>query len=525
MDHPDGDTRGRDPAAPRRGTRRAPIAFAPLLIATAYAAPAVATYAASAASAATAAADLIPPPLDLSPRPELRAGPGAGFRTGAPGMLRALSPTVRFEPILSAGDTLTSARNDEPTFTFPGLPQAIAIVPRDAASADVFVAHDVAWQRGYGGAVVSRLRIDLRNGGVLAADYFLDGSEWYSRFASATLTDSRDRFLRPTLFLGEGSTAGPHRGVVAAIDVRNGTVRDLPWLGGFAHRGLAIVPVSSGRIAAVMTERTLPGQSQIYLYLADSDSDFLEGHGQLHVLRADPSSGFGSGRNASAVGKGRPIRGRFTPITIRDPLDAAALEAAAQGSRCISFVRPGGVAIDRERSDAFYFTDSGDATLQDFDTGALITGNGRLYHVSLDPFDPTRVEELSVVLDGDGGDDLYRPEDLATDQESVIMQENPRAVRGLHPSRVQRYDVTSRRLEAIAECAERDRQGRLLPPGVGGAWATHGIVNASDVFGTDSWLLVVQARTLEVPQLGTLGEGGQLLLLRGPRYRSRSQGG
>jgi hypothetical protein len=439
-------------------------------------------------------------------------------------MLRAISPNVRFEPILSAGDTLTSAQPDEAPFTFPGLAQGIALVPRDAGSAEVYVAHDLAWQQGYAGAIVSRLLIDLRNGGVLAADYFLDGSEWYSRFAATALADSRDGFLRPTLFLGEESTAGPHRGVIAAVDVRNGTVRDLPWLGSFAHRGFAIMPVSSGRIAAVMTERTVPGQAQLYLYLAASDADLLEGHGQLYVFRADPPPGLGSSLNPSAVGRERPLKGRFVPIAQSDAQDPAALEAAAERARCMSFVRPGGVAVDRARNDAFYFTDSGDNSLQDFTTGATITGNGRLYHVSVDPFDPTQVEELRVVLDGDAGDDLYRPEDIATDEESVVMEENPYAVRGLHPSRVLRYDVTARRLEPIAECAERDRQGRLLPEGVGGAWAAHGIVNASEAFGADTWLLAVQARTLEVPQLGTQGEGGQLLLLRGPRYRRGGQG-
>ncbi len=428
---------------------------------------------------------------------------------------------MRLQPILTVGDTLASPDPDQPPFAFPGLARAIALLRRDEGSADVFVAHDLAWTQATGGALLSRLRIDLRNGGVMAADEFLDGSEWYSRFTSATLADVRDRFLRPTLLLGEGSTAGPHRGVVAAIDVRNGTVRDLPWLGGFPHRGLAVLPLSTGGIALVMTERSWTGQSQLYLYVAQGDSDLLEGHGQLYVLRAEAPPGFGPPRNLSGIGKGRPIRGRFVPIQLPDPLDAAAVEAAAEQARCLEFVLPGGVAIDRERSDSFYFTDSGDNTLQDLSTGAIITGNGRLYHVSLDPFDPTRVDELSVVLDGDEGDDLYRPEDLATDGETVMISENPRTERGLHPSRVLRYEPDARRLEPVAECAERDRQGRMLPEGVGGAWATLGLTDASDVFGEDTWLLAVQATTLERPRLGALGEMGQLLLLRGPRFRGR----
>jgi hypothetical protein len=457
----------------------------------------------------------VPPAETLIPHLPLVAGPGAGYRTTAASLLRALDLEARIQPVLTAGDTLAGAGGTAP-FPFIGYAAGVAAIPRTDRTADVYVAHDFPWTAGLGGAVVSRLLLDLANGGVLAADYVLDGSEWYSRLTCATAAGAREGFLRPLVLLGEGTTTGPRRGVVAALDTRDGTLRDLPWLGRFAHRALAFVPLSSGRVAAVLTERDVPRSSQLYLYLADSDSDFLTGRGQLYVFRADPDGFQGRALNPSPLAKGRPLRGHFVPIAPQDAADPAALERAAEASLALGFVRPGGVTPDRERNDAFYFTDSGDNTLFDFASGAPLTRNGRLYHVVLDPFDPTAVTELSVVLDGSAEDDLYRPDDLAGDGRSLIIQENPRSERGLHVARLIRYDLRTRRLSPLAECAERDPRGRLLPEGVGGAWETHGISSAEGLFGPDTWLLAVEAPTIVAPFFGLRGEGGQLLLLSGP---------
>jgi hypothetical protein len=68
----------------------------------------------------------------------------------------------------------------------------------------------------------------------------------------------------------------------------------------------------------------------------------------------------------------------------------------------------------------------------------------------------------------------------------------------------------------MAECAEQDAKGEFLPRGVGGGWESTGIVDASDVFGPDTWLIAVQAHNLWLPQFRNRKGGGQLLLLRGP---------
>jgi hypothetical protein len=57
-----------------------------------------------------------------------------------------------------------------------------------------------------------------------------------------------------------------------------------------------------------------------------------------------------------------------------------------------------------------------------------------------------------------------------------------------------------------------------MPKGVGGQWESTGILNVSELFGEDAWLITVQAHTMRVPMFRRRGQGGQLLLLKGPRF-------
>jgi hypothetical protein len=252
---------------------------------------------------------------------------------------------------------------------------------------------------------------------------------------------------------------------------------------------------------------------QLFMYLANSDNDVLTGSGQLHVLRANPTSI----RSASVLRREQPVRAEFVALDNASARNPAALDARAQSVGCLNFVRLEGIAVDREKPNSFYFTDRlGYA--QDGFVPTASNGGGRLYHVTLDPFDPTQVQELEVVLDASSGDDIFRPSSIDTDDQCVMIQEYPGA-RGVRASRILRYTPREHRLEAVADCVERDTRGRVDPQGVGGEWETSGITNVSDLFGEDSWLFTVQAHTVEIRvDRYRRGEGGQLLLLRGPRF-------
>lgn len=300
------------------------------------------------------------------------------------------------------------------------------------------------------------------------------------------------------------------------------TIQDLPWLGAMRHKSSISLTATGGKVLVVMLGGSLrQAADQLYLFVANSDTDVLSGRGQLYVFRGDPGIIPVDAQSASSVRRGNPVSGTFVPVDAASALSSATLEPLVQDLRCLNFVRLEGLALDRERLNAFYFTDRlGYGSTSPIQT---VAGGGRLYHVTLDAFDPTRVAALEVVLDAGEGDDLYRPSSIDTDDQCVMIQEFPGS-HGIHPSRILRYDLRARRLEAVAECSERDTRGRVVPNGVGGEWEPSGITNVSDLLGEDAWLFTVQAHTLEVPQdLRRYGEAGQLLLLRGPRNPSGSR--
>jgi len=450
-------------------------------------------------------------------RPGLRPWPGIGYRTPAASYLRPLRDDVAFTPIMTVGDTLISPNPDDEGFVFYPVPDGLGVQRVDEDLIEIYVAHGLTWDDWLGGGRVSRLLIDPNSLRLLAADWIVDGREQFDALCAASLVGPREGFLTPRFLINEESIRGPNRGLVAAVDTRTGEVRGLPWLGRFEHERTIVLPASSGRLVTILTEDARPGASQLYMYLANGDSDILEGRGRLYVLRVDTAPGRSDPPLASMIRKGRPRTGRFVPVkgwsVGDDENHPLAVELAAQTARAMNFVRLEGAAPDRRYANAFYFADTGDELFVDPVRGGAVTGGGRIYRVELDPFDPTIVKEIRVVLDADEGDDLYRPDNIETDEFGMMIQEDP-GRRGIRPARILRYDFRTERLDPLAECAERDPQGRLIPEGTGGAWESTGITDASEFFGPGSWLVAVQAHTMRETYFRGRAGGGQLLLMR-----------
>ena len=452
------------------------------------------------------------------PRVRSSAGPGSGFLTASAAMVRPLQSRVRITPILTAGDTLFSNNPGELPFVFAGRAGGLGARDRGDGTAEVLVSHEDAWLGGFEGSMVSRLVLDLRNSGVLSAGYVLRPDRGYMGFTHAALFDTRVGFLRPQFFVNE--RGHPLRTpLVAAIDPATDRVLDLPWLGAMRHKSTVAFPVGGKTLLLLTGGSQNPALDQLYLYMANTDTEILAGSGQLYVFCADPNDLAQRSQSAARLRRGIPVRGTFVPIPDAQARSQATLAPLVQDLGCLNFVRLEGIAIDRDRPNGFYFVDRlGYGAAAGLPTTA---GGGRLYHVTLDPFDPTKVQALEVVLDASDGDDLFRPSSIDTDDQCVMIQEYPGA-HGIHASRILRYDVRSRRLDALAECVERDTRGRLVPQGVGGEWETSGITNVSDLLGEDSWLFTVQAHTVRIVQDARhLGEAGQLLLLRGARNPPR----
>jgi hypothetical protein len=442
-------------------------------------------------------------------------GPGAGFLTATPAYVRPLRPDVRVTAILTAGDTLFPNDPADLPFVFAGQAGGLGARSQGDGTAEVYVSHESAWLDGVEGSLVSRLVLDLRNSGVQDGKTILAPVRGYMGFAHAALLDSRVGWLRPEFLVNERGHRSRYP-LVSAIDALGGTIVDMPWLGAMRHKSAISLPASGGRVVLVMTGGSASlAADQVYMFVANSDTDVLTGRGQMFVLRADRALVPFESRSASELRRGVPVTGTFVPLNGNAVRAPAILDPLVQSAGGLNFVRLEGLAVDRERLNSFYFTDR-----LGYGQGAIIqsaAGGGRLYHITLDAFDPTRVAELTVVLDAGEGDDIFRPSSIDTDDQCVMIQEYPGA-RGIHPSRIVRYDTRTKRLEPVADCLERDTRGRPAPSGVGGEWEMSAITNVSDLFGEDSWLFTVQAHTLQVPQdQRRYGEAGQLLLLRGSR--------
>ena len=81
----------------------------------------------------------------------------------------------------------------------------------------------------------------------------------------------------------------------------------------------------------------------------------------------------------------------------------------------------------------------------------------------------------------------------------------------------QRHRRRHRRLR-VAELDPPGRDGVAVGPGV---WETSGIIDASRLFGRDTWLFDVQAHPPTAAPATNTVEDGQLLLMTGPAGRRR----
>jgi len=433
----------------------------------------------------------------------------AGALTQARPYLIATDPSqLTITPLLTSGETVGD-------YQMAGTPDGLGAY-RDGDTVVVFMNHE--W-RTEGGeyitdARVSRLALDGASGAVLSGSYPIDGSEGYWSFCSAFLAGPEVGFDSPVFLTGEEATGGQHGGVSLAIDGATSQVTELPWLGHIRHENQIVVPGFAGKTVVVTTDDDAAA-SELYLYVADSPEDVLSGNGQLYVFTADNASG------TADIAKGDELTGTFVPIDQADNTNAATLQSAAKAANAFKFVRLEDVTYDRTTTTTIYFTDTGDNKAPNLatPTGAPVNANGRLYSLTFDPADPTKVTSLQVLLDGDAGDDLRNPDNLDANATTIMLQEDLNEYNRTPDSdatgRILAYDIASGALTTIAKIDQSDDPNLLVEPGdMAGSWESSGIIDVSELFGEGTWLVDVQAHTLEVAQFSGFDEGGQLLLLQ-----------
>jgi hypothetical protein len=397
-------------------------------------------------------------------------------------------------------------------------------------------------------------------------------------------------------------------GVTIAYDVRTGQYHTVYGMGRFNHENNVAIPgyddlvVLSGDDTFTSGALTLPpgpnpatsapAQSQLYSYIASDTDALLADEGDLWAFVSDnplftdyydftPGSAqsitghfikvpknIATGKNpdgseltSADVGYPAPDGGWQTDLRTTGPavpIDGPqwVLEYWSHLNHVFQFVRVEDIAYDKRSGmgNVVYFADTGRATAGD--PAANKSTNGRIWKMVLDPDDPTQVDSLSILLDGDDSavqtpGEIHQPDNVETTATGLLVTEDPGG-NNQFPANSADPNATTARLwyvpfsspnsaQVVAKIDQSADEGPTdvgpaptpdLPFGNWGSWETTGIVDASAAFGAGAYLINVQAHSLWIekapgpdtfidaetdnPDFTYKREGGQLLLIRIP---------
>jgi len=477
---------------------------------------------------------------------------GPGFKTSQAPMLVPIVPEVTVEPIITVGERLPNG------YLFESIPDGIAVDRITRNEAEIYVNHELSLVpfpgiiSDFTNSILSRLVLSRETAGVLDGSYVIPSTANYQRFCSNFLATTEHGFERPLLLTNEEASDFVNRtgiswparpgaeqaGVVVAYDPRSGAYRSIYGMGRMNHENSMAVPGYGHPVVLTGDDTFTAPSSQLYLYTAASAEALWNDEGELWGFRSDDPliNDYGDLSGDASVS------GEFIPVPRSVALgDQTALENWSNANNVFQFIRVEDTAYDRNDPNVVYIADTGEPrALPGSPTGRLTRGpagpigpypNGRIFRLELDPADPTRVLDFSILIDGDAlgafGAGLlsliHNPDNLETTERTLLIQEDPGSHNQYAPgdsggttARIWSYDFATRALVPVARVDQSgDPAARL------GAWESSGIVDASAAFGPGAFLVDVQAGTLVIDRAPGPGvvyerEGGQLLLLRIP---------
>jgi Bacterial protein of unknown function (DUF839) len=476
-------------------------------------------------------------------------------------------------------------------------------------------------QNDFDNAQVSHLTLNRRTAGVVQGRMVINTAENFQRFCSNYLATNKEGFSRPILFTNEEATDWVNRGgkawpanegaaearqggVVVAHDVRRDTHQPIWGMGRHNHENTVAIP---GYKVLVMlsTDDTFvsnPPQSQLYAYIAKNTKSVLNDEGDLYAFVADGASDY---YDFPVSDSNKSVSGRFVrvPDFADDPTKSIAHGRKADGSDVVAadfgypappaddppswqrsifpprhgvdgpqwvletwgdrngvfqFVRLEDIAYDKRHGmrNVVYIADTGRGATS-AGGNEFISSNGRIWKLVLNKKDPTKVDSLKVLVEGDDAPvktlaEIHQADNLETTQDgSLLIQEDPGSSQqfafgstdpNATTARIWRLNLSAPQVPAVnpgvVASVDQSLDENTNPArgpvdqdaaGVGnlGAWESSGIVDASSVFGPGAFLVTVQAHSYWVEKrLGDDNfppegadfwykrEGGQLLLMR-----------
>jgi len=459
--------------------------------------------------------------------------------------------------LLSVGDTIPETSNPSLQYQMVGIPDGLGAHQNPNGTKTVFLNHELpsgtlseplVGRPLNRGAHVSRLILDAR-GNVVSGDRAYDvvynentlvgpapevgnATRAFSRFCSGSLAGPEHGFDRFIYITNEedGTPATTFDGKGGlAVAIFGNELHTLPKLGRFAWENTLIQP-TSGDLTVAMGMEDGPNaldpaveNSQVYMYVGRKDrspgASVLRrnglDNGQLYVLV--PAH---AGNADEAAFRNGSIRVEWELIPNAGDLDEAQLEAASDAAGAFRFARPEDGAFVPDNPSQFIFVTTGGA--------AGANELGRLYSLKLNPFSPTGRGTLEVEYNADqivaGGDIAVSPDNIDISDDYLMVQEDGTAesrvvmaAKGRDGS-IWRFPISGRGVnvesaERIVELDPPGRDGIAVGPGI---WETSGIIDASSLFGENTWLFDVQAHPPTTAPKPNTVEDGQLLLLTGP---------
>lgn len=458
--------------------------------------------------------------LIISPATGNAAAAGSHFLTStAPYVTVADPANDSVKAIITVGDTIES-------YKFAKIPDGIGAFNTGKAL-NVFVNHELNNTTNHDGfAKVSKLKLD-KDGAIINAEFVVDGSEMYERFCSSSFMEGYG--LNHPIYLANEEVDD---GIVVAVDGRNGQLTEMPWLGELSHENTIHIPYfyeTTGKTVVITTEDGDATESEVYMYVADSPEDLMEGNGQLYVFAAEDTAAYNTWDDIYySTGS---VAGKFVPLSWDHATqDEADLHAEAINAGAFQFIRPEDAAMDKRdgHTNIMYMADTGND--RDENGAVIPPGNngqswerGRMYKFEFtDPSDPTKAE-FQVIMDGNDPAApgynvnlslaMSNPDNIDTSKNSLMIQEDRIGATRLAPTgdmtnnaKIIRVDLeTIDAGSAVMEIVAYNNQN-ADPAARHGDWESSGILDVSDFYGEGSWLVTVQAHSLR--------EGGQLLLMK-----------
>jgi hypothetical protein len=475
--------------------------------------------------------------------------------------LTSESPFITLDPgvpadssvlaIISSGESLGG-------FTFQGLPDGIGLAPGPISDTiEVFVSHEETSVPFFGSAdfqdaSISLLTLNTNTGGVTAASVALPATAGFLRFCSAFMGGPAEGYSSYTFFTGEetndivpvpaGAPYGPDSalaplrqgGYAVALDVYTGDFTQIAGLGRFNHENTVTIPGGWNGFTLLSTDDTFNApSSQLYMYRANNEAHIWQDKGSLFAFQVtgiengqiDQDDPFNNANDYLDLQPGDDWQGRF----IRVPKDIArgqtegapqqALEDWSNENNVFQFIRLEDLAYDRNNPRIVYVADTGRSRIvPDPNTGRMMRGpggtvgfadNGRIFKFVFNEKNPRKVDSFSVFADGDAPGTpefvpMQSPDNIDTSMYSLMVQEDT------NNAKIWNLNFSTGTWSVAATV--NDPSGE-----------SSGIVDASDWFGSGSWILDVQAHGTIVledfdPNTGVRSklESGQLLLMNIP---------